>query len=476
MTMNQIRKKGKFIRGCRISRKVLAALGILAVLGAAGCRRSGDSENEIAKSGVVENIAESTVENTAEATAENTVGSSADPSSEMFPESMSAKPVSAEMTADHPMPDENSSEPVVPETESVISETDAVSEKVEELLADMTLEEKIYQMFIITPEQLTGVSPVTAAGDMTKAKLEQYPVGGLVYFSGNLVSADQTKTMLSNVQRFSGEIEGVDLFLCVDEEGGRVVRVAQNEAFQVEKVVPMANVTGEEEAYRCGAVIGAYLSELGFNVDFAPNTDVLTNSANTVIGDRSFGSDPEIVTKYAAAYSDGLHAHGMMSTFKHFPGHGATEADTHEGYAYTDKSYEALAEAELKPFYAAGENGVDMVMAAHISVPAVIGDNTPCSLSERMITGILREEMGYEGLIITDALNMGAITAHYDSSAVSVKAVAAGVDLLLMPADFQGAYAGLYDAVRNGEITEERIDESVRRILTAKVKLSRKSD
>lgn len=370
-------------------------------------------------------------------------------------------------------PDETILSSAAPETEPAASEADAAAEKAETLLADMTLEEKIYQLFIVAPEQLTGISQVTAAGNATKAKLQQYPVGGLVYFSGNLVSVDQTKTMLSNVQRFSNEIEGVDLFLCVDEEGGRVARVAKNGAFQVENMPSMANVSGEEEAFRCGDTIGAYLRELGFNVDFAPDADVLTNSANTVIGDRSFGSDPETVTKYAIAYSDGLHANGMMSTFKHFPGHGATEADTHEGYAYTGKSYEELMEAELKPFQAAGANGVDMVMVAHISVPAVSGDDTPSSLSERMITGILRGELGYDGLIVTDALNMGAIAQHYGSSTAAVKAVEAGVDLLLMPGDLQAAYSGIYNAVQNGEISEERIDESVRRILTAKVRLSR---
>ena len=343
-------------------------------------------------------------------------------------------------------------------------------DSVEKILSEMTLEEKICQMFILTPEQLTGVSEVTAAGNTTKAKLKQYPVGGLVYFSANLVSEDQTKTMLSNTQRFANEIEGVDLFLCVDEEGGRVARVANNKAFRVKAVGPMAKVSSEEEAYGCGDTIGAYLSELGFNVDFAPDADVLTNNSNSVIGDRSFGSDAELVTEYAVAYSNGLHANGIMSTFKHFPGHGATEADTHEGYAYTNKSYEELMEMELQPFQAAQENGVDMVMVAHISVPKVVGDDTPCSLSEKMITGVLRTQLHYDGLIITDALNMGAVAENYSSAVAAKMAVKAGVDLLLMPVDFQAAYSGLCAAVHSGEIPEERIDESVRRILTAKLK------
>ena len=349
-------------------------------------------------------------------------------------------------------------------------EQNASTDAVEALLSEMTLEEKVYQMFIVTPEQLTGASKVTAAGNLTKQKLKEYPVGGLVYFSANLVSRNQTKTMLTKVQKYANEIEGVDLFLCVDEEGGRVARVANNKAFRVKAVGPMAKVSSEEEAYNCGETIGAYLSELGFNVDFAPDADVLTKSGSVVIGDRSFGSDAGLVTKYAVAYSNGLHAHGIMSTFKHFPGHGATEADTHEGYAYTNATYEELMATELQPFSAAQMCGVDLVMVAHISAPNVVGDDTPCSLSEKMITGILRTDLGYDGLVITDAMNMGAIAKNYDSGIAAKMAVKAGVDMVLMPSDFQAAYSGLYTAVRSGEISEERIDESVRRILTAKVK------
>lgn len=344
-----------------------------------------------------------------------------------------------------------------------------VEAEVEALLSEMTLEEKIYQMFIVTPEQLTGVSKVTTAGNLTKQKLKQYPVGGLVYFSANLVSKNQTKTMLTKVQKYANEIEGVDLFLCVDEEGGRVARVANNKAFHIKNVGPMANISSEKEAYDCGEMIGAYLSELGFNVDFAPDADVLTKSGSVVIGDRSFGSDAGQVTKYAVAYSNGLHAHGIMSTFKHFPGHGATESDTHEGYAYTNETYEELLATELQPFSAAQVCGVDLVMVAHISAPNVMGDDTPCSLSEKMITGILRTDLGYDGLVITDAMNMGAIAKNYDSGIAAKMAVKAGVDIILMPGDFQAAYSGLYTAVRSGEISEARIDESVRRILTAKL-------
>ena len=146
------------------------------------------------------------------------------------------------------------------------------------------------KMFILTPEQLTGVSGVTAAGDTTKSKLKEYPVGGLIYFSSNLVSEDQTREMLENTKAYGKEIEGLPLFLCIDEEGGRVARIGRNAAFSVEQVKPMGQINNEEEAYQAGTVIGSYLCELGFNVDFAPDADVLTNERNTVIGDRSLAA------------------------------------------------------------------------------------------------------------------------------------------------------------------------------------------
>lgn len=354
--------------------------------------------------------------------------------------------------------DENEQSTEMPERE----------QQVEDFLSNMTLEEKIYQMFIVTPEQLTGAENVTAAGERTKNSLKERPVGGIIYFSQNLVSADQTRKMLSNTQDYAKELQGLPLFLSVDEEGGSVTRVAGNPAFSAESVGPMAEVTSAEEAYECGNIIGGYLSDLGFNLDFAPDADVLTNSANTVIGNRSFGTDADVVTEYAVAYAKGLQANHVLSTFKHFPGHGATEADTHEGYAYTNKTLTELEQAELKPFAAAQQEGVDFVMAAHISVPNVTGDNTPCSLSETMIQ-ILRENCGYDGIVITDAMNMGAIIRTYSASDAAVKAVSAGVDIILMPENLEEAYSGIYDAVQNGDLSEDRIDDAVRRILKAKM-------
>ena len=340
--------------------------------------------------------------------------------------------------------------------------------EVEEKLAAMSLHEKICQLFIITPEALTGETVVTSSSETARVNMEKYPVGGLIFFASNIKTPEQVTDMLIDFQRYSVNVTEIPLFTCIDEEGGRVARIGKNENFNVKKIKPMSQVTSVSEAYDVGATIGAYLKKYGFNVDFVPVADVITNEKNNVIGDRSFGTDKDIVATYAAAVSAGLQSEGVLSTFKHFPGHGATEGDTHEGFAFTNKTYEEMKGNEFVPFMLAQEKGVDMVMVAHISTPAIIGDNTPCSLSYKMITEILKGDLGYKGLVITDALNMGAIKNEYGAVEAVIMAVKAGVDILLMPEDFKECVAALENAVENGEITEERIDESVRKILMKK--------
>lgn len=353
-------------------------------------------------------------------------------------------------------------------TDEAVTENTDGKKSAKDILAEMTLEEKVYQMFIVTPEALTGYDVVNASTDITKGWLEKYPVGGLIYFADNILNYEQTEDMLKNTMASALELQEMPIFLCVDEEGGRVVRVAGNSKMGIQNVGTMQNIADKDGAYSAGATIGAYLKELGFTVDMAPVADVITNEKNTVIGDRSFGTDASIVDKYADAYSDGLHSQGILSTYKHFPGHGATEGDTHEGYAYTNKTYEELKEAELVPFANAKQHDIDMVMVAHIAVPNITGDNTPCTLSHKMVTEILRNDLKYDGLIITDAMNMGAITEHYTSKDATVKAIQAGVDIVLMPQDFVASVEGVLEAVKNGEITEDRINESVLRIIEKK--------
>jgi beta-N-acetylhexosaminidase len=352
----------------------------------------------------------------------------------------------------------------VPQTE--------LERRVEEKLDEMTLEEKVAQMFIVTPDALTGVDGVTAAGETTRLALEQYPVGGLVYFEKNLNTSEKVQNMLSMTQEYSMNRIGVQTFLAVDEEGGTVRRISGKGDFQAELIGNMADIgaTGEpNQAYETGKTIGTYLGALGFNLNFAPDADVLNSEDNAIWAKRSFGMDPEMVGQMVAAEVRGLQETGVLATLKHFPGHGSAETDSHKGMAVVDKSKEELLADDWVPFRAGIDAEAGMVMVGHISVPKVIGDNTPSSLSYRMVTEILRNELGYDGLVVTDALNMGAVTEQYSSSQAAAKAVMAGVDLILMPVDFQEAYQGVLDAVERESITPERIDASVRRILRVKM-------
>ncbi|MCD7817534.1 MAG: glycoside hydrolase family 3 protein [Lachnospiraceae bacterium] len=362
------------------------------------------------------------------------------------------------------------------ETEKTQESVDSsVSEDVEELLASLSLEEKIAQMFIITPEALTGADTVTAAGETTKSAFEQYPVGGLVYLTPNITSESQLLEMLTNTLEYSMERLGVPVFLCLDEEGGTVTRISGKGVIDVPDIGTMESVgQGEpEDAYETGAVIGSYLSDLLFNVDFAPVADVATNPENTVIGSRSFGSDPEKVSQMVASFVEGIQEEGVAATLKHFPGHGDTAEDSHTSSAISYKTIEELRECEFLPFVSGIEAGCRFIMVGHISLPNVTGDYTPATLSSQIITDILREELGYDGIVVTDAMNMAAVTNLYSSGDAAVEAIKAGADMILMPVDFQSAYASLLAAVQNGTITEERINESLRRILTVKIEMKK---
>ncbi len=340
------------------------------------------------------------------------------------------------------------------------------TDPVQDVLSQMTLEEKIYQMFFITPEQLTGVGTATVAGQTTKDSIEKYPVGGIIYFSQNIQSRDQVSSMLDNLQSFSK----IDVFTGVDEEGGTVSRIGSNPAMGTTSFPPMYTI-GEtkdpNKAYQVGYTIGSECTELGFNLDFAPVADVYSNPENTVIGHRAFSSDANTAAEMVAACVRGFTASDMLCTLKHFPGHGDTLTDSHYGAASTNKTLEELRTTEFLPFESGIQAGAEFVMVGHILTPNITDSSTPASLSPDMIA-ILRNELQFDGIIITDAMNMEAVTDYYSPAKAAVKAIQAGDDMILMPSDFHSAYEGVLDAVESGQITEERIDESVTRILQTK--------
>ena len=343
---------------------------------------------------------------------------------------------------------------------------------VDERIGAMTLEQKVAQLFIVTPEALVeGVSQVTQAGDMTREGVTAHPVGGIVYFAQNLLDPEQTTTMLANVKQFYADAGNVAPFIAVDEEGGTVVRVADNEAFGAQDVgdaSALGSAGDTEAAKRAADQIADYLMPLGFNLDFAPVADVVDPLRSDTMGLRSFSSDAAVAADMVRAEVEGFRDKKMLCCAKHFPGIGAAAGDSHEGAITIEATNEELETVDLVPFRAAIEAGVPMIMVGHVSLPNIVGDSTPAPLSSAVVQGMLRDSLGYTGIIVTDSLSMGAITDYYTPAEAAVAALKAGCDIPLMPERLDEAYQGVLSAVQVGELTEERLDESLTRILTAK--------
>ena len=336
------------------------------------------------------------------------------------------------------------------------------------ILSQMTTEEKVAQLFIVTPEQLvSGViqGAQTESNSALEKAAEKYPVGGFILFARNIKTPAQTRAFTKSLS----SLTPVPAILSIDEEGGRVARLARNENFFLPKFKSMGAVgkTGNvENARGAGQIIGSYLSTFGFTVDFAPDVDVNTNPENIVIGDRAFGENPQLVADMAGAFLSGLHSTGVKGCIKHFPGHGDTRGDTHSEYVAVTKTWEELKSCEIIPFKQ-NFGTADCIMTAHVTCTAIDTDY-PASLSKKLITEKLRGELGYKGVILTDALNMGAIEKNYGSGQACILAFEAGSDIILMPEDFHAGYDAVLEAVRSGRISEERLNESVLRILHLK--------
>lgn len=333
---------------------------------------------------------------------------------------------------------------------------------VDETLAGMTLHEKVCQMMFVTPEELTGEDGVTVAGDATRQALENYPVGGIVYFAKNLESQDQVKEMIDNSQKYSS----IGLFVATDEEGGVVNRLMDTVGTTYIGSMYYYKDDGDETAYENAYTIANDMSALGFNLDFAPVADVWSNPDNTVIGERAYSDDyaqaAELVGNAVKGFNDG----GVMCTLKHFPGHGDTAEDSHYSSAYVHRTKEEIMADEMQPFRSGIEAGAEFVMVGHLIVPDI--DEVPATLSYKIATGILRDELKFEGVAITDSFEMESIADNYSVDDAVVMSVKAGIDMILQPKDMASAVNSIEQAVADGELSEDRIDESVRRILTLK--------
>ena len=345
------------------------------------------------------------------------------------------------------------------------TEEDYLEEIVEACISAMPVEDKVAQLFMVTPESLTGANKVTQAGEKTQEVLNQYRVGGFVYFGDNLVDKEQVTNMLSATAGYNL----YDMFFAIDEEGGKVSRV-QKSKIEVPEVGNMSEIgaSGDaNKAYEAGKTIGQYLRELGFNVDFAPVADVVTATDKATIGDRSFGSDPAVVGQMVQKCAEGIQENGVSACLKHFPGLGDTTTDSHEERVVIEKSLEELQATDFVAFKDAIDAGVDFVMVSHATATG-IDEVYPSSLSKKVITEQLRDYLGYDGIVITDAFNMKAITEYYTTEEACVKAIKAGADMILMPENFEAGYNAVLEAVKDGSISEERIDESLKRIFRVK--------
>ena len=368
------------------------------------------------------------------------------------------------------------------------------------LISRMTLEEKVGQLFVMrvyghsatAPDQADIDANLKEIGVRTAAELiAKYRVGGIIYFgwAHNTRDPHQIADLSNGIQKASLEQpRGLPVLVSTDQEHGIVARVGRPATLFPGAMALGAGEKGREalrqkggggrraggsstDARTAGRIGGAELRAMGIRQDYAPVADVNVNPANPVIGVRSFGSDPQAVARMVAAQVKGYESAGVAATSKHFPGHGDTETDSHYGFPVIEHTEAQWAELDAPPFRAAIAAGIDSIMTAHIMVPALDPSGDPATLSRPILTGILRERLGYDGVVVTDSLGMEGVRTKYGDDRVPVLALKAGVDQLLNPPKLDVAWNAVLQAVRGGELTEARLDESILRVLRLKAEL-----
>ncbi len=342
------------------------------------------------------------------------------------------------------------------------NEKNILNTKINDFLNNLTIDEKIGQMLTISYRHDTYDETINDILTTVKP-------GGFIFFGENFTTYDKAQDFISKVK----ETANIPLFLSIDEEGGRVDRLKNIQGYTYDTIPPMLEIgdTNDENiAYTTGTNIAKILKDFSLNMDFAPVADVFSNPDNTVIGNRSFGSDFYLVARMSSALAKGLSDNNIIPVYKHFPGHGNTSIDSHYELPIVSKTKEELLTSDLIPFINAINNNAEVIMIGHLAIPQITNDNTPASLSKVLITDILKNELGYENLVITDALNMQALTKYYSESDIYINAINAGVDILLNPIDAKNAVKTIKDALNNNQITEDKINESVFKILKLKVK------
>ena len=375
---------------------------------------------------------------------------------------------------------------------SAQAESEDSNNGVDEIIANMTLEEKVVQTLMpdfrnweVDDEEVG----VTELNDDIRQILADYQFGGVILFAENVVETEQTARLVYQMQASQVESDHLPLLIGIDQEGGIVNRLGSGT--QLPGNMALGATNDPEYSKLAGDIIGSELEALGINVNFAPSVDINNNPKNPVIGLRSFSSDPEIVSEHGLSYIEGIKEHNVAVAAKHFPGHGDTDVDSHFGLPVVDKSFDELMDNELLPFKAVMDADTDMIMTAHIQFPQLESETKvsdedgsdillPATLSPAILTNLVRDEMAYEGIVITDALNMEAIANNFGEVETSILSKKAGADILLMPVIIRSnddlalldeVIQGLVDAVESEEIPMDNIDNSVRRILTLKDEL-----
>jgi len=346
---------------------------------------------------------------------------------------------------------------------SVLNLSETMNQTINQQLSNLSLDEKIGQLIF------AGISS-TELTTSDRKLITQYKVGGIIFYKENLQNPTQILRLLKTIKETNSGNK-YPLFLGIDEEGGRISRMPKD-IQSLPSSLAIGNSNNVSFAYDIGRILGKELSTFGFNLDFAPVLDINSNPNNPIIGDRSFGNNAEVVSSFGIETMRGLQSENIISVIKHFPGHGDTDVDSHLELPTINKTKKQLEELELIPFKQAIHQNTDTVMIAHILLPK-IDAAFPASLSKKIITGILRDEMGYDGVVITDDLTMKAITNNYTMEKAAVESIKAGSDILLIAHDFQNvevAIQSIKKAIETGEITEEEINTSVKRIIQLKEK------
>lgn len=338
---------------------------------------------------------------------------------------------------------------------------------IDSMTVKMNRDEKIGQLFILAVRHTADGQPAYKADDYIKAFMDRYLPGGIILFSINYKNPAQTRTMIQDLQDYSP----YPLFVTTDEEGGKVSRLGHTKGMEVVSLPPASELAahGSPELTEFAAsVLAGDMRDLGFNMDMAPVADLRHKGSHDIIGTRSFGTDPELSAEMTASFVKGLQDGGISSVLKHFPGHGNVSGDSHDGAVASLSSSNEFSEREFTSFRSGIAAGADFVLTAHIAAPALSGDSTPASLSPFIQTEILRGQLGFKGLIITDAMDMGAIKSLYSPEEASLNAILAGTDIILMPEHIPSAQQSIRDALQDGRLSEDRLNLSLKRIIKLK--------